>query len=473
MTEQKEYAIIRFFEQGDQCHKVDDVAEGKNLLQFIKDEEKIDKKEMYLWFSSLANQLMLYHKSLRQAYGHVNPYTVIVKPERQIALLDIEAKENEELMKRMQKKNFRTLFVKDSVWSGQPSGMEADVFGFGKLLLFVMEKGKFVIDFTNLERIKIKRIVEKCTRKNVETSITLKKVQKELDAMQKKGGKSFSITKIIVRVMVVLVLCVGAFAGLRIVSKKDEETVLKEAEESIVLADEKERLALELGMLYYAELKDYEGVKDVLGEVEETSEAAEIYLQIIDYIQNGSDLSEEQWSRLWENLKEEWQRLGVENKLWYKMPVLEACKIRDTPESYNIICEIGEDAKKNRLWNGIADDPEMEVLICRYLGEAYEMLEEEELALAEYESWKALETENGQLEKLYLKILSLNENLSDGENAPEVMRKILDEAILKVPGIEENVEFCEWMEKYAVQEETDTENPVENTIEEVVSEAAE
>ena len=102
-----------------------------------------------------------------------------------------------------------------------------------------------------------------------------------------------------------------------------------------------------------------------------------------------------------------------------------------------------------------------------------EMLEEEELALAEYESWKALETENGQLEKLYLKILSLNENLSDGENAPEVMRKILDEAILKVPGIEENVEFCEWMEKYAVQEETDTENPVENTIEEVVSEAAE
>lgn len=473
MTEQKEYAIIRFFEQGDQCHKVDDVAEGKNLLQFIKDEEKIDKKEMYLWFSSLANQLMLYHKSLRQAYGHVNPYTVIVKPERQIALLDIEAKENEELVKRMQKKNFRTLFVKDSVWSSHPSELEEDVFGFGKLLLFVMEKGKFVIDFTKLEQIKIKRIVEKCTKKDVEAGITLKKVQKELNAMQKRCGRSFPVIKIIAGTSVILIFCVGTFAGLKIVSMKEEKAVIQEAEASNASGEEKERLALELGMLYYAELKDYESATEVLCEVEEISEAADIYLRIIDYIQSGSDLSEEQWECLWENLKEEWVRLGVENKLWYKMPVLEACKIRNTPESCNIICEIGEDAKRNRLWNGIADDSQMEILICRYLGEAYEALEDEERALVEYESWKELETENEQLEKLYLKILSLNENLNDGENEPEVMRKILDEAILKVPGIEENVEFCEWMEKYTMQEETAVEESAEDAVEEVVSEAAE
>ena len=472
MTERREYAIVRFLEQGSLCYKIDDVTEGRNLLQYIKAEERIEKKKLFVWFISLAEQLELYHRNMKQGYGHVNPYAVIINEEGKSVLLDIEAKENNELLKRMQKKNFRSLFVKKDNDFGEQVKPEDDVFGFGKLLLFMMEKGKVETEFTGLEKIRLKKIIEKCTSVEGDAEKTFKNVQKELYKMGKgcRVKRDFGIRMIVVGTVVTAGIGVSAILNSQD-AKKEQENVSTETESSAF--EEEERLFLELGLLYYTELGDCASSREMLNNIKDYSKAADIYLQFFDYIQKGNILEEGQWNRLWQELKEEWERLGVENKLWYKGPVLEACKLRNTAESWKIICEIGEEAKENRVWNGIADDPEKEAMISQYLAEAYEIVGEEEKSLSEYESWKMMETNPEDLEQIFLKILTLSERIKDVENNPAIMQAILDEAIQKVPEIEEQKEFREWTEKYGEQKETAAVEMSEEVNEEINVEAEE
>lgn len=408
MIERKEYAIVRFFEQGGKCYKIDDVTEGSNLLQFMKDGERIEKRELFLWFTSLAEQLEFFHKSMKQGYGHVNPYAVIISEEGKAVLLDIEAKENSELLKHMQKRNFRSLFVRDESSTMQVPKPGDDVFGFGKLLLFMMEKGKFEVEFTKIEKIKLKRIIERCTNKEGNVGSIFKNIQKELNKMSRAGGARQNWG---MKMLVTGIALIAVILGVMTLNSKsvieEQETMPAEIKEPVVyeepvLYDEEEgeRLSLELGMLYYTELGDCAGAREILSRVKGESRATEIYLQLLDYIQTGTSLDEGQWSKLWQELKEEWERLGVQNKLWYKIPVLEACKIKNTIECWKIICEIGEDAEANRIWNGIADNPEKEVIFLQYLGEAYEAIGEEEKYRETYESLKQLETDREQLEEI-------------------------------------------------------------------------
>lgn len=408
MIERKEYAIVRFFEQGGKCYKIDDVTEGSNLLQFMKDGERIEKREFFSWFTSLLEQLEFYHKSMKQGYGHVNPYAVIISEEGKAVLLDIEAKENSELVKRMQKRNFRSLFVKDESSTMQIPKPEEDIFGVGKLLLFMMEKGKFEVAFTKTEKFRLKRIIEKCTNNKEGNAGTIfKSMHKELNKMSRAGrvGQNRGAKMLVTGVMVIAGVVAVLFFYKRPVFE-EQKTIPAEMEESIVCEnpvsydeEEGERLSLELGMLYYTELGDGAGAREILNNVKGESKVTTIYLQILDYIQKGISLDEGQWSKMWQDLKEEWERLGVQNKLCYKVPVLEACKIKNTTECWMIICEIGEDAKENRMWNGVADDIEKEKFIQQYLAEAYEALGEKEKSREAYNHLKQLETHEEQPEE--------------------------------------------------------------------------
>lgn len=379
MLEKKEYAVVRFFQQGGKCYKIDDVTEGSNLLQIMKGEEEISKRELFAWFASLWEQLNYYHKCVNRGYGYVNPYAVIINEEGKVSLLDIDSKENNELLKRMQKKNFRTLFVREGENTGQNSKPGDDYFGFGKLLLFMMEKGKFKTHFSKYERIKLNRLIEKCIHNEKRDKLILERIPEELMRMSGRGVWKGWNMKIIMAGFIVIG-GLGITIGLNHQSIRKANGVsqieVKESAEadSKVLYDEAEgeRLSLELSMLYYTELGDVVAAREMLSQVKGESKITEIYLQILDYIQTGNNLDEDRWYEIWQELKGEWERLGVQNKLWYKMPVLEACRLRNTKESWSIVCEIGENIRENRTWNGMEEHPEKETSILNYLREAYE-----------------------------------------------------------------------------------------------------
>lgn len=387
MTGRKEYAVLHFFEQGEQCYKINDVAEGESVLEAMKSVDRLEKKRVFLWFAKLVEQILLYHKCIKAAYGYVNPYAIIITENDNIMLLDVEARENKDILKKMQKKSFQSIFTRSMENEGQSYGEDDDLFGFGKLLLFVMEKGSFTSKFTIVEQYKLKNIIKNCVEAKSDVHKKWKTFQRKFYRMSQ--GKLVSL-RVIFSVLVSGILLVLLILSGKAVKK--EEPVIENLEE--ISSEEEnlevEKLYLELGMLRYCEGKDLAGTEEILYKICEESLAAQLYLEIFEYMENGNGLQDEQWNFLWEQLVSEWQRLGTVKKLCYQIPLLDAGKIKNTQESWNVVKNVGEYALQNKLWNGIENDKGMEFQICQFLGNAYQVLNMEEEEQQTYERWKIL-----------------------------------------------------------------------------------
>lgn len=450
MTEEKEYTIIRFSKQGSQCHRIEDVAVGISLLQCVK-EMCVSKAIFYKWFSSLAEQLELYQKNAKAPYGHVNPYAVIIDNEGVSSLLDVEAKENAELLKRMQKKSARIAFDKDYVFL--PTEAEEDIYGFGRLLLFVMEKAKFTEAFHYWEKIKLNRLVNKCVRGKEGSMVTLKKCRNELVQLsrhcEKRRGDAGKKIGIIIGVCMIMSFCVMRVRDLKPITEVPLEVMEKTQAEIVEQNKEEEFLMLELAMLYYAEMEDCMRARDTVEKIQNPSDIAEWYLKIFDYIQNGNDVDDEVWNAIRNELPDGLKQIGVEHRLEYYFPILDACKLKHTQESQGVICEIGEMLRRNRVWNGLDNNLENEKKICHYMSEAFEQLEQWENVRKEYELLKDLETESSEMVRIYLRLLELNALIEDVEANPEIICNILEESVEKIPEIVKNTEFEKWLLTYS------------------------
>lgn len=410
MTESKDYAVLRFFEQGEQCYKINDISKGKSILDFVKTNERIEKEEVCRWFAGLATQLLLHYKCVQSAYGYVNPYTMIVSAEDKILLLDMDANENTDLLKRMKKKSFRSIFCKEK--SGADSTLEAeeDLFGFGQLLLFVVEKGNFILKFTTIEKLRLKKIIQECTEKELDDVERLfLKIQKELHRIARKHT---DWQKICWKLLLMFVALMAGFAmwqynrdtrerNTQVPEEIVEDYITEESAVEEILTEEKienvmlseedtEKICLELGMMYYTEHQNAQESIELLKKIEDHSRIAQIYLQLFEYLTSGTDLLDGTWQNMWSEVKSEWERLDVNNKLWYYFPLMEAGKLKDTEESWNVVCEAGEMAEAHRMWNMLETDVESKVQICQYLGTAYEVLGRETEALEKYEEWKQI-----------------------------------------------------------------------------------
>lgn len=388
MAERKEYAVLHFFEQGEQCYKISDVTEGRTILECVQNMEKLEKKKIFEWFETLIEQILLYHKCMQTSYGYVNPYGIIITPNDEAVLLDAESKENKEILKRMQKKSFQSIFTRNTENLVLQCEGSDDLFGFGKVLLFVMEKGSFASKFSIAELFQLHRIIKTCGEEQGEICKKLCEIQKKLSRMSQRKilrPRTFGIFFMVGAVAAFFLVCEGM---------QEKEVVVMEADKAsddkVELDLETERVYLELSMLHYSEREDLSGAKEILTNIQENSLAAQLYLEVLDYIENGNGLSDGRWESLWEQLTSEWERLGVEKKIWYQLPLLDAGKMKNTTESWNVVKNVAEYAEQNKLWNGIVENQEMEFQICQFLGNAYEVLNMEEEEQQKYEQWKAL-----------------------------------------------------------------------------------
>lgn len=410
MTESKDYAVLRFFEQGEQCYKINDVSKGKSILDFVKNNERIEKGEVCRWFAELTTQLLLHYKCIQSVYGYVNPYTVIVCAEHKILLLDIDANENTDLLKRMQKKSFRAVFSKEKSGTDNTSEAEEDLFGFGQLLLFVVEKGNFISKFTSIEKLRLKKIIQDCTEKESDdVELLFLKIQKALQRIARKPTDWQKICWKLSLMFVALMIGFAIWQNSRDTREREtqvseeivenyvteesavEENLTEEKIENAMLSEEDmEKICLELGMMYYTEHQNAKESIELLNKIENHSRIAQIYLQLLEYLVSGTDILDGTWQNMWSEVKSEWERLDVNNKLWYYFPLMEAGKLKDTEESWKVVCEVGEMAEAHRMWNMLETDVESQVQICQYLGTAYEVLGRQTEALEKYEEWENL-----------------------------------------------------------------------------------
>ena len=90
--EKKEYDIIKMVQHGKYCERIQDTIFGQTLIYWLKYHPQTAKEELWNLMRKMLLQITWFHKyGEKQTYGYLSPYSVIVKEDEEIYLLDLEA----------------------------------------------------------------------------------------------------------------------------------------------------------------------------------------------------------------------------------------------------------------------------------------------------------------------------------------------------------------------------------------------
>lgn len=367
MTEVTEYAVFEFLNHGKQYYRVNHVKKGMSLMQYVKVSESISKKEFYRWIFSVVEQLEKYYKSEEtgdQAYGYLNPLSIILTEDGQVALLDITAEENKDLMKRMQKRNFRMLFVCEEQILTSEMEQRDDLYSWGRSLQFIWSRGRFNEKFSKIESWYLRRLIERCltlTEKDILSELQwIKKEAKRLDRMQKeRKPPKWGICLIPVLVGIFI------FAGSRWVQTRQVKA-------QRVLVQSKE--------------EPEEKTEKKITEVSEKN--------ILCYVR-------------------------------YELPFLKAYAGKDDKEGWKQVKEMAQTVLKNPEWDSVHQLNENELEIRTLLAEAYEFEGDTDKALTEYKKLLHLVNDEETLNQILENLQRLYEN--GDEKDKKKLKKILEQ----------------------------------------------
>lgn len=302
MEEKRNYEILKFVMHGDKCYMSTDIVKGKPLIVWLKYHAHITKEQFYEWARQIIADLDHFHRCRgNPCYQYVNPYSVIVGEDRKVYLLDLASKEQEDMMHLMQRRYVRENFLSPENQYYQKSEEKEDIYGFGKMIQYVLSSVELEPELKFLESVRIQKIITRCLDKQGK-----KRYQKLSDlsgqfslSEKRNGSKKIMYVMIALAVIGLLVL-----SGNRIVScisgqsrrQGGQDTKLADTErkedmkaqayqeqfqelkeqwetERKELQDEsskrEQELLYDLAFVYFSQMKDYEVCSSYLEEMKE------------------------------------------------------------------------------------------------------------------------------------------------------------------------------------------------------------
>ncbi len=302
MEEKRNYEILKFVMHGDKCYMSTDIVKGKPLIVWLKYHAHITKEQFYEWARQIIADLDHFHRCRgNPCYQYVNPYSVIVGEDRKVYLLDLASKEQEDMMHLMQRRYVRENFLSPENQYYQKSEEKEDIYGFGKMIQYVLSSVELEPELKFLESVRIQKIITRCLDKQGK-----KRYQKLSDlsgqfslSEKRNGSKKIMYVMIALTVIGLLVL-----SGNRIVScisgqsrrQGGQDTKLADTErkedmkaqayqeqfqelkeqwetERKELQDEsskrEQELLYDLAFVYFCQMKDYEVCSRYLEEMKE------------------------------------------------------------------------------------------------------------------------------------------------------------------------------------------------------------
>ncbi len=182
------YEVLKFIEHGVHCRQSMDCVQGTILLNYLKENPRIEKGMLISWFRELAASVDQYHRSRsRQNYRYLNPCSIVVSEEGRLFLLDMEAPDNEPVMKRMQKRAVRNHFVKPVYEIGTAGNNDADLFAYGRTIQFVLAYSEVYPALSRREEKRLARVIDRCTGETRKKYADLQQVLKDLPPVPKPG----------------------------------------------------------------------------------------------------------------------------------------------------------------------------------------------------------------------------------------------------------------------------------------------
>lgn len=238
MTEKREYAVLRFVEQSGYCYMVHDLVQGHSIMEYAKEEVKLEKNAVSRILNSLTEQMEQFYKCEEQeAYGFVNPYALIVTEEGEVRLLDTEAEENRELLMKMRKKKVRVLFVSPEYVLSQKKRREDDLYGFGKSVQFVMDKCCARAAVSWREEKVLQKLYARCKSGGKASLAEWKSMRHLLQKLEKKEPvrpflRAGSVV-LLALAMLVTGVCLGKELFVNEKERSSEEAILDELKEEL------------------------------------------------------------------------------------------------------------------------------------------------------------------------------------------------------------------------------------------------
>ncbi len=159
------YEVLKFIEHGAQCRQSMDCEKGDLLVYYLRENRRLEKETLFEWFRQIGISTDQFHRCRGgRRYRYLNPYSIVVAEDGRVYLLDLEAPENETVLKKMQQRAVRKHFVKAA--SGEESGLagDPDLFGYGRTMQFVLAYTAVVPPLTRREEKRLERVIERCTK---------------------------------------------------------------------------------------------------------------------------------------------------------------------------------------------------------------------------------------------------------------------------------------------------------------------
>lgn len=302
MEEKRNYEILKFVMHGDKCYMSTDIVKGKPLIVWLKYHAHITKEQFYEWARQIIADLDHFHRCRgNPCYQYVNPYSVIVGEDRKVYLLNLASKEQEDMMHLMQRRYVRENFLSPENQYYQKSEEKEDIYGFGKMIQYVLSSVELEPELKFLESVRIQKIITRCLDKQGK-----KRYQKLSDlsgqfSLSEKRNESKKIMYVMIALAVIGLL---VLSGNRIVScisgqsrrQGGQDTKLADTErkedmkaqayqeqfqelkeqwetERKELQDEsskrEQELLYDLAFVYFSQMKDYEVCSRYLEEMKE------------------------------------------------------------------------------------------------------------------------------------------------------------------------------------------------------------
>ena len=302
MEEKRNYEILKFVMHGDKCYMSTDIVKGKPLIVWLKYHAHITKEQFYEWARQIIADLDHFHRCRgNPCYQYVNPYSVIVGEDRKVYLLDLASKEQEDMMHLMQRRYVRENFLSPENQYYQKSEEKEDIYGFGKMIQYVLSSVELEPELKFLERVRIQKIITRCLDKQGKKRYQkLSDLSGQFTLSEKRNGSK----KIMYAMVALVVIGLLVLSGNRIVScisgqsrrQGEQDTKLADTErkedmkaqayqeqfqelkeqwetERKELQDEsskrEQELLYDLAFVYFSQMKDYEVCSRYLEEMKE------------------------------------------------------------------------------------------------------------------------------------------------------------------------------------------------------------
>lgn len=439
MASKEGYDVLRLIEHGQSCYISSEYIEGRPLVWWLKYHPNISKEQLLAWMGRMAKQLANIHKCKKKScYQYVNPYSIVVTEEGELYFLDLEAGTNEEIRKRMLRRDIREHFLPPGKSYYGKGSVSFDIYGLGKTFQYLLASVRVDPPLGRRETAKLKRIISKCQKYHSKYSYqSVQEICKNLPTYQvpkekrkqKKGKK---------------IAAAGLLAGLLLFGKRyiltvgepqekirKHEAVEKETAGRKMVApsgkeETKEEAYLEVALSYFLDMQEYEKCLSYLEKMETKDEMAKAMKVVVRRFtgkeqKNGAAVSQEEkkaaeaLEELEQMILEREEQKGQANWDWktdgYRFLIkgYENMMMEGAADQVIRLCE------ECLKWEDLPEETEKE--ICESMALACEREKREEEGAACYERILELESGMEKREVVYQKLVMLYEVCGNQEQA--------------------------------------------------------